>query len=300
MRHFLDLRDVSAKDIHAILFHARDLKKHRGVHDRPLFDKALAMIFEKNSTRTRVSFEVGIHELGGYAVVLQKENLQLGRGETVADTAHVMTRYVHLVMLRAHAHATLLELAQYSKVPVINGLTDLLHPCQVLADLMTIEEHFGSVKGRTLAWVGDGNNMANTFITAAAKCGYTLRLCCPSSLQPDAAILADARAENADIQRVDTPQEAVSGADVVITDTWVSMGDDDTLTRRQAFRGYQVDASLMAKASPEAIFLHCLPAHRGEEVSDEVLDGPQSKVWDEAENRLHVQKAIMLWCMEQF
>jgi ornithine carbamoyltransferase len=300
MRHFLDLRDLPTKDIQAILTYAKDLKKNRASHAKPLQGKALAMIFEKNSTRTRVSFEVGILELGGHAVVLQKENLQLGRGETVADTAHVLSCYIHLLMLRAYYHSTLIELAQYSKVPVINGLTDLLHPCQVMADLMTIEEHLGTVKGKILAWVGDGNNMANTFITAAPKCDFTLRLCCPKTLQPDADIIAWAKEAGARIELTKTPAEAVAGADVVITDTWISMGDDDTLTRRQAFKGYQVDAALMAKANKDAIFLHCLPAHRGEEVSDDVLDGPQSKVWDEAENRLHVQKAIMLWCMEQF
>lgn len=296
MKHFLDLRDLSAEDIRTILYHAHEMKKNRGAHEKPLRDKALAMIFEKNSTRTRVSFEVGIHELGGYAIVLQKENLQLGRGETVADTANVLSRYVHAIMLRAHYHATLLELAEYANVPVINGLTDLLHPCQVLADIMTIEEHFGSVKDRTLAWVGDGNNMANTFITAAKKCGFTLRLACPASLQPDTGIMQGAGSE---VMHVGSPAEAVAGADVVITDTWISMGDDDTLTRRQAFKGFQVDSALMQKASNDAIFLHCLPAHRGEEVSDDVLDGAQSRVWDEAENRLHVQKAIILWCMEQ-
>lgn len=296
MRHFLDLRDLTAKDIRSIITRAKELKRHRAQHNKELYDKGLAMIFEKNSTRTRVSFEVGIRELGGYPLVLQKENLQLGRGETVADTANVLSRYVHAIMLRAHQHATLLELAQYATVPVINGLTNLLHPCQVLADLMTIEEHFGTVEGKVLAWVGDGNNMANTFITVAKKAGFTLRLCCPKSLQPDAAILAGAKAEGADIQLVKTPEDAVTGADVVITDTWVSMGDDDTLTRRQAFKGYQVNDALLAKAKKEAIFLHCLPAHRGEEVSDNVLDGAQSKVWDEAENRLHAQKAIMLWC----
>jgi len=295
MRHFLDLRDLTAHDIKHILYHAHALKENRGSHDKPLHDKALAMMFEKNSTRTRVSFEVGIRELGGYAVVLQKENLQLGRGETVADTANVLTRYVHAIMLRANYHATLLELAQYSTVPVINGLTDLLHPCQILADIMTIEEHCGTVQGKTIAWVGDGNNVANTFITAAAKCGFTLRICCPATLPPDQGILQGAGKE---VVMVSTPAEAVAGADVVVTDTWVSMGDDDTLTRRQAFKGFQVDSALMAKADKDAIFLHCLPAHRGEEVTDEVLDGSQSRVWDEAENRLHIQKAIILWCME--
>lgn len=297
MRHFIDLREIAASDIRAMLDTARDLKLRRGAHDKPLHDKALGMIFEKNSTRTRVSFEVGIRELGGYPLVLQKENLQLGRGETVADTAHVLSRYLHLMMLRAHQHATLLELAQYSTIPVINGLTNLLHPCQIMADIMTIEEHFGTAEGKTLAWVGDGNNMANTFITASAKCGFTLRLCCPKTLQPDAQIIADAKAENAHIELVATPEAAVADADVVITDTWVSMGDDDTLTRRQAFKNFQVNDALMERAHKDAIFLHCLPAHRGEEVSDSVLDGPKSRVWDEAENRLHIQKAIMLWCM---
>jgi ornithine carbamoyltransferase len=297
MKHFLDLRDLSASDIRTIIDTARRLKLQRGVHEKPLHDKALAMIFEKNSTRTRVSFEVAIRELGGYALVLQKEHLQLGRGETVADTAHVLSRYIHAMMLRAHQHATLMELAQYAEVPVINGLTNLLHPCQVMADLMTIEEHFGTLEGRQLAWVGDGNNMANTFITAAAKCGFSLHLCCPKSLQPDAGILASATQEAASITHAKTPEEAVTRADVVITDTWVSMGDDDTLTRRQAFTGYQVNEALMSRAADGAIFLHCLPAHRGEEVSDAVLDGSQSRVWDEAENRLHVQKAILMWCM---
>lgn len=298
MRHFLDWRDISVDDVNNILAHARQLKNTRGVHDKPLSNKSLAMIFEKNSTRTRVSFEVAMNELGGAAIVLQKEQLQLGRGETVADTAHVLSRYVHAMMLRAHHHATLLELAQYATVPVINGLTDLLHPCQVMADIMTIEEHLGAVAGRTLAWVGDGNNMANTFITAAEKCRFTLHLACPASLPPNASILAQAKASGAQIMLTQSPEQAVEAADVVITDTWISMGDDDTLTRRQAFAGFQVNEALMALAKPEAIFLHCLPAHRGEEVSDAVLDGKQSVVWDEAENRLHVQKAILLWCLE--
>lgn len=298
MKHFLDWRDLSVDDVNIILSHAKQLKQTRGMHDMPLGGKSLAMIFEKNSTRTRVSFEVAINELGGNAIVLQKEQLQLGRGETVADTAHVLSRYVHAMMLRAHHHATLLELAQYASVPVINGLTDLLHPCQVMADIMTIEEHLGGVAGKTIAWVGDGNNMANTFITAAEKCRFSLRLACPQSLTPDEALMEQAKAGGANIMLTHSPQAAVDGADVVITDTWISMGDDDTLTRRQAFTGFQVNDALMACAKPEAIFLHCLPAHRGEEVSDAVLDGRQSVVWDEAENRLHVQKAILLWCLE--
>jgi ornithine carbamoyltransferase len=296
MKHFLDLRDLTQADMDTILSTAAHLKATRGVHDQPLEDKALGMIFEKNSTRTRVSFEVAIRELGGYAVVLQKEHLQLGRGETVADTAQVLSRYIHAIMLRAHGHATLLELAQYAKVPVINGLTDLLHPCQVMADLLTVIERLDTVRGRTIAWVGDGNNMANTFVTASPLCHFVLRLACPKNLQPNAELIAQAKAKGANITLTTSPEEAVAGADVIVTDTWVSMGDDDTLTRRQAFHGFQVNEALMARAHKEAIFLHCLPAHRGEEVSDAVLDGPQSAVWDEAENRLHVQKAILLWC----
>lgn len=298
MRHFLDLRDLSSKDIVRILSEATRCKNHRKQGDELLLGgKSLAMIFEKNSTRTRVSFEVAMRELGGNPVVLQKDDLQLGRGETVADTARVLSRYVHVMMLRAYHHNTLMELAQYSTVPVINGLTDLLHPCQVMADIMTIEEQLGDVEGKKIAWVGDGNNMANTWITAAERLNFELVLACPASLRPDADILAHAQKSNAKVTLLTSPADAVDGADVVTTDTWVSMGDDDTLTRKQAFRGFQVNDALMARASKNAIFLHCLPAHRGEEVSDQVLDGAQSKVWDEAENRLHVQKAILLWCM---
>jgi ornithine carbamoyltransferase len=236
-------------------------------------------------------------ELGGTPIVLKKDDLQLGRGETVADTARVLSRYVHAMMLRAYHHNTLMELAQYSTVPVINGLTDLLHPCQLMADVMTIEQHLGGISGKKVAWVGDGNNMANTWITVAEKLDFDLVMACPASLPPDAAILAAAKKKGARVTLTTSPVEAVSGADVVTTDTWVSMGDDDTLTRKQAFKGFQVNDALMRQAASHAIFLHCLPAHRGEEVSDSVLDGPQSKVWDEAENRLHVQKAILLWCM---
>lgn len=299
MRHFLDWRALSAAEINAILAEAVKRKVARGSEDRDLRGKSLAMIFEKNSTRTRVSFETAINELGGHPLILQKDDLQLGRGETVADTARVLSRYVHAIMLRAYSHNTLIELAQYATVPVINGLTDLLHPCQLLADVMTVEERLGGIAGKTVAWVGDGNNMANSWITAADKLGFTLKLACPKTLQPDAGILADAKKNDAKIILASTPEEAVQGADVVVTDTWISMGDDDTLTRRQAFKGYQIDDAMMARAKKDAIFLHCLPAHRGEEVSDSVLDGPQSAVWDEAENRLHVQKAVLLWCFEE-
>ncbi|PZP83824.1 MAG: ornithine carbamoyltransferase [Azospirillum brasilense] len=298
MRHFLDFRDLTANDITAILAEAARLKAARArEHSDVLSGKSLAMIFEKNSTRTRVSFEVAMRELGGNPLVLQKEDLQLGRGETVADTARVLSRYVHAMMLRAYYHTTLQELAQYSSVPVINGLTDLLHPCQLMADILTIEEKLGGLRGKKVAWVGDGNNMANTYITVAQKMDFELRLACPKAYQPDAEILAGALHAGAKVQIMATPQDAVAGADVVVADTWVSMGDDDTLTRKQAFYGFQVNEALMALAAPHAIFLHCLPAHRGEEVTDAVLDGPQSMVWDEAENRLHTQKAILLWCL---
>lgn len=298
MKHFLDWRDLGRKDIEAILAEAKTRKAMRGHGEsEPLKGHSLAMIFEKNSTRTRVSFEVAMRELGGNPIVLQKNDLQLGRGETVADTARVLSRYTHAMMLRAYHHNTLLELAQYASVPVINGLTDRLHPCQLMADVMTIEEHLGDIADARVAWVGDGNNMANTWIAAAQQLGFELVLCCPKTLPPDRAILAAALNAGAKVQLAATPPEAVAGADVVTTDTWVSMGDDDTLTRKQAFTGFQVNQALMKHAKNEAIFLHCLPAHRGEEVADEVLDGHQSKVWDEAENRLHTQKAILLWCL---
>lgn len=298
MRHFLDWRDLNRDDIEAILSVASQRKSARGREEQSLSGKSLAMIFEKNSTRTRVSFEVGMRELGGNPLVLQKEDLQLGRGETVADTARVLSRYVHAIMLRSHGHNTLIELAQYADVPVINGLTNLLHPCQVMADVLTIEEKLGGIAGKKVAWVGDGNNMANTWITAAMKLDFELVLACPKNHMPNAAILAEAKAAGAKVTLTHSPEEAVTGADVVNADTWVSMGDDDTLTRKQAFKGFQVNEALMKKANKDAIFLHCLPAHRGEEVTDAVLDGPQSMVWEEAENRLHVQKAILLWCFE--
>ena len=300
MRHFLDFRDLTQDDIIGILAASAALKAERaqGGNDT-LNGKSLAMIFEKNSTRTRVSFEVAMRELGGTPIVLQKDDLQLGRGETVADTARVLSRYVHIMMLRSYHHATLMELAQYASVPVVNGLTDLLHPCQVMADILTIEEQLGNISGKKIAWVGDGNNMANTWITAAMKLDFELVLACPANFPPEKALIDEAKKAGAKITLTTSPTDAVAGADVVNTDTWVSMGDDDTLTRKQAFNGFQVNEALMAKAKKSAIFLHCLPAHRGEEVSDGVFDGAQSKVWDEAENRLHVQKAIMLWCLEE-
>lgn len=298
MRHFLDWRDLSRDDLTVILAEAARRKLVRGRDEaRSLEGKSLAMIFEKNSTRTRVSFEVAMRELGGNPLVLQKDDLQLGRGETVADTARVLSRYVHAIMLRAHGHNSLLELAQYAGVPVINGLTDLLHPCQLLADMLTIEEKLGGVAGKKVAWIGDGNNMANTWITAAQKFDFELVLACPATLPPNREILDAAQESGAKVTLTTSPERAAEGADVINADTWVSMGDDDTLTRKQAFKGFQVNDALMARAKKSAIFLHCLPAHRGEEVTDTVLDGPQSVIWDEAENRLHTQKAVLLWCL---
>ena len=297
MLHFLDLRDVDSKTLNAILAEAQHQKNMRDKRvDHCLTGKTLALIFEKNSTRTRVSFEVAMRELGGDVIMLRKDDLQLGRGETVADTARVLSRYVHGLMLRAYHHNTLIELAQYASVPVINGLTDSFHPCQIMADILTVQERLGNISGKTVAWVGDGNNVANTWITAAMRLDFTLNLACPKGYEPDEELLKEAVKSGARVNLSHDPAVAVAGADVVTTDTWVSMGDDDTLTRRQAFEGFQVNDALMAMAKKEAIFLHCLPAHRGEEVTSSVLDGAQSAVWDEAENRLHVQKAIIKWC----
>ncbi len=291
--HFLTLQDFSAEQLTAILDLAGQLKEERrqGTLRDVLAGKTLAMIFEKPSTRTRVSFEVAMTELGGKAMVLQKQDLQLGRGETVADTAQVLSRYVHAIMLRSHHHATLEELAEYSSVPVINGLTDKYHPCQLMADLLTMKEHLGGISGKIVTWVGDGNNMCHSWMNAASILGFTLHVATPSGFQPK--IPVDEQAVNV----FDDPKEAAAGADVIVTDTWVSMGDDDTLSRRQSFVEYQVNEALMRLAKAEAIFMHCLPAHRGDEVSDEVMDGPQSVIFDEAENRLHAQKAILLHCL---
>ncbi|MEO8193954.1 MAG: ornithine carbamoyltransferase, partial [Gemmatimonadales bacterium] len=261
--------------------------------DKPLAGKSLAMIFMKASTRTRVSFEVGTWQLGGHALFLSPRDVQLGRGEPIADTARVLSRYVDGIMIRTFAHSEVEELARYATVPVINGLTDLLHPCQVLADLLTIRQHLGGISGRRVAWIGDGNNMANSWINAAYVLRFDLTLACPEGYEPDPAFLRRAQAV-ADVRVVRDPAEAVEGADVVNTDVWASMGQEEEQgIREKAFKGYIVDEALMSRAQQDAIFLHCLPAHRGEEVSAAVIDGPQSVVWDEAENRLHVQKAIM-------
>ncbi|MGZ5494672.1 MAG: ornithine carbamoyltransferase, partial [Thermoanaerobaculia bacterium] len=260
----------------------------------PLAGKSLAMIFMKASTRTRVSFEVGTFQLGGSASFLSPRDVQLGRGEPIADTARVLSRYVNGIMIRTFAHSEIEELALHASVPIINGLTDLVHPCQVLADLLTVKQHLGGHKGKRFAWIGDGNNMANSWINAAYVLGFELTLACPEEYNPDPSILARAQKSGARVRVVRDPAEAARGAHVVSTDVWASMGqEEEQAIREKAFRGYKVDAKLMKEAARDAIFLHCLPAHRGEEVAADVIDGPQSRVWDEAENRLHVQKALM-------
>lgn len=291
-RDFLNIADFSSAETFALLALAEQMRVGQ-YSKKPLAGKALAMIFMKSSTRTRVSFEVGATQLGGTAHFLSPRDVQLGRGEPIADTARVLDRYVHGIMIRTFAHADVETLATYAKVPIINGLTDLSHPCQILADILTIQQHLGDVRGKTVAWIGDGNNMANSWIEAAAHLGFTLRLACPEGYDPDPRMLQAGLASGR-VHLLRDPREAAAGADVVTTDVWASMGQEDEHAKRAlAFALYQVDAPLMALAASHAIFLHCLPAHRGEEVTADVIDGPQSMVWDEAENRLHLQKAIM-------
>ncbi|HEU6453353.1 MAG TPA: ornithine carbamoyltransferase [Gemmatimonadaceae bacterium] len=291
-RDFLAIPDFTTSELQSLFDLAESMRTGRYTA-KPLAGKSLAMIFMKSSTRTRVSFEVGAWQLGGHALFLSPRDVQLGRGEPIADTARVLSRYVDGIMIRTFAHAEVEELAEYADVPVINGLTDLLHPCQILADLLTVRQQFGGWEGKKIAWVGDGNNMANSWINAAYRLGFQLSLACPEGYDPDPAILARAQ-QHAKVELVRDPAEAVRGADVVNTDVWASMGQEAEQAKREAaFAGYQVDEKLMSRANPGAIFLHCLPAHRGEEVAAAVIDGPQSRVWDEAENRLHVQKAIM-------
>jgi ornithine carbamoyltransferase len=279
------------------LFDLAERMKRGEYTEKPLTGKTLGMIFAKSSTRTRVSFEVGAFQLGGHALFLSARDIQLGRGEPIRDTARVLSRYLDGIMIRTFDHADVEELARYSSVPVINGLTDLLHPCQVLADLLTVRESIGDLGGKVVAWVGDGNNMANSWINAAGTLGFELRLACPEKYAPNAEILRRNQGK-ARITLTTRPREAVRGAHVVTTDVWASMGqEEEQEIRAQAFQGYIVDGDLMRLAAPDAIFLHCLPAHRGEEVSEEVFEGPQSRVWDEAENRLHVQKALMATLM---
>ncbi len=297
-RDLLTLEDISLQEMQQLFGRARELKRNAREHtpEQTLRGKTLGMIFEKSSTRTRVSFEVGMFQLGGQALFLSSREMQLGRGETLEDSARVLSRYLDCLMVRTYAHEKVEILAQHATVPVINGLSDSFHPCQVLADLLTYEEQRGSIAGRRVAWVGDGNNMANTWIQAAARTGCRLVLACPSGYEPDGSVLGHALQTGADVAVVADPVDAVTGADLVVTDTWTSMGqEEDRQQRLQAFRGYQVDHALMAHARPDALFMHCLPAHRGEEVSEDVLDGAQSVVWEEAENRLHIQKAILEW-----
>ena len=295
-KHFLDLKDLSGSVLRKILSQAVDLKSTREDKKQLLNGKTLAMIFEKPSTRTRVSFEVGMKELGGDVVVLNGDELQVSRGESIADTARVLSRYVDGIMIRTFEEAKILEMAKYASVPVINGLTDNSHPCQLMADVMTFEEHRGSIKGKTVAWSGDGNNMASSWIHAATKFDFKLNIACPRECRPDEKLLDWANKEKNHVNLFHDPKAAVENADCVVTDTWVSMGNDDS-NRHNLLVPFQVNKKLMENASPEAVFLHCLPAHRGDEVTSEVLDGPRSLVWDEAENRLHAQKAILLWCM---
>jgi ornithine carbamoyltransferase len=296
-RDFLAIPDFDTHELYEILDHAQRMKVGQ-YRERPLAGRTLAMIFEKSSTRTRVSFEVGTYQLGGHALFLSSRDIQLGRGEPIRDMARVLSRYVDGIMIRTFAQNSVEELASFASVPVINGLTDLLHPCQIMADVMTIQENFGAdLRERKVAWIGDGNNMANSWLNAAWRFGFELRLACPEGYRPDSAILDRARSA-ARIVLTDDPHEAAAGADVVNTDVWTSMGqEEETQARLRAFAGYHVDDELMSRASDHAIFLHCLPAHRGEEVSDAVIEGPRSRVFDEAENRLHVQKALLVRLM---
>jgi ornithine carbamoyltransferase len=291
-RDFLALSDLSRDELDRLFVLAARMKRGQYT-ERPLAGKTLAMIFGKSSTRTRVSFEVGVYQLGGHALFLSSRELQLGRGEPIRDTARALSRYVHGIMMRTYAHSEVEEFARWSSVPVINGLTDLLHPCQVLADVFTMREVLGDYERKVVAWVGDGNNMANSWLDAAGTFGFELRLACPEGYEPDRAVF-ERNASRTGVTITELPEEAVAGAHVVATDAWASMGQEDEAgVRRQAFTGYGVDEELMALAHPSALFLHCLPAYRGEEVTDQVLEGHHSRVWDEAENRLHIQKALL-------
>ncbi|HME26536.1 MAG TPA: ornithine carbamoyltransferase [Acetobacteraceae bacterium] len=296
LRHFLDLRDFDAATLRQMLDVAANYKRG-GVSSRPLAGKTLALIFEKPSTRTRVSFDVGMRQLGGDVVVLSARDMQSGRGETPADTARVLSRYVDAIMLRTDDVAKLHELAEFATVPVINGLTDTSHPCQLMADMLTFEEHRGPIAGQAVAWCGDGNNVARSWIEAAVRFGFTLRLATPDALRPPAHLIEWARAQGGRVELTDDPEQAVAGARCVVTDTWVSMSDDPNTNRHNMLAPYRVTGALMAKAAPDAVFMHCLPAHRGEEVTAEVIDGPQSVVFDEAENRLHAQKGVLAWVL---
>ncbi|MET0431696.1 MAG: ornithine carbamoyltransferase [Hyphomicrobium sp.] len=300
-RHFLDIADLDSKTLRRIIDAAHAMKKAgkrvpAELRPKGIEDLVLAMIFEKPSTRTRVSFDIAMRQLGGGGLVLNHTDLQLGRGESVADTARVLSRYADGIMIRANAHATLLELAKYATIPVVNGLTEKSHPCQVMADIQTFEEHLGPIKGKTVAWVGDGNNVAVSWMHAAVRFGFKLRLACPKSLFPEQEAIEWVKREKGDVEIGTDPERAVKGADCVVTDTWVSMGQSDAAARKKLLAPYGVNGKLMSKAAKNAIFMHCLPAYRGHEVTEDVLEGPQSVIFDEAENRLHAQKAILAWC----
>jgi ornithine carbamoyltransferase len=293
---FLSNTDLSRAQNDQLLQLASDMKSGK-YRDKPLAGKTLGMVFAKSSTRTRVSFEVGTYQLGGHALFLSSRDIQLGRGEPIRDTARVLSRYLDGIMIRTFAQDDVIELAKYARIPIINGLTDLLHPCQLLADLLTVTENLGTLEGKVVAWIGDGNNMANSWIECAGMYGFELRLACPEGYEPNHEIF-EANSKKTKLLITELPEEAVQGAHVINTDVFASMGqEEEAEIRLQAFKGYCVDAKLMKMADPNAIFLHCLPAHRGEEVSEEVLEGPQSRVWDQAENRLHAQKALMAMLM---
>ncbi|WP_020593141.1 ornithine carbamoyltransferase [Kiloniella laminariae] len=298
VKHFLDLNRFDTRQLREILDYGTKLKSGE-IPGRPLEGKSLAMIFEKPSTRTRVSFEVGISQLGGDAVLLDSSSTQMEQGESIADTARVLSRFVDAIMIRTSSESILHELAEYASVPVINGLTDESHPCQLMADIMTYEEHRGSIAGKTVTWCGDGNNVGTSWIHAAVRFGFHLKLATPAELPPNQAVLDWAKAEGGKITVTRSVEEAAADSDCIVTDTWVSMGDTDAANRHNLLKPYQVDQRVMGLAKPDALFMHCLPAHRGEEVTEEVIDGPQSVVFDEAGNRLHAQKGIMYWCMSK-
>jgi ornithine carbamoyltransferase len=299
IRHFLDLSEIPKAELRGMIEKSRSLKAERskGAPERPLAGKSLAMIFDKPSTRTRVSFEVAMRQLGGDAVVLTCQEMQFGRGETLADTARVLSRYVDAIMIRILDPDALADLARHATVPVINGLTRRSHPCQVMADVMTFEEHRGRIRGKTVAWSGDANNVLTSWMHAAERFDFRLRVATPPELAPKKWLADWVRDSGADVFIGSDPEEVASGADCVVTDTWVSMGDKGAPRRHNLLKRYQVNARIMARAKPDALFMHCLPAHRGEEVTDEVIDGPRSVVFDEAENRLHAQKGILAWCL---
>ena len=299
LRHFLDIADIPKPELAGMINSSRAMKAERasGVVRHPLAGRTLAMIFDKPSTRTRVSFDVAMRQLGGESIMLTAQEMQLGRGETLADTARVLSRFVDAIVIRTLNHDEVTEIARYATVPVINGLTRRSHPCQVLADVMTFEEKKGPIRGRTVAWTGDANNVLASWMHAAERFDFELRVATPAELRPKKWLMDWVKASGAAIRIGDDPEAAVKGVDCVVTDTWVSMGDRDGKRRHNVLKRYQVNEALMAKAGPGALFMHCLPAHRGEEVTDEVIDGPQSVVFDEAENRLHAQKGLLAWCL---